>query len=271
MKFLDNQYVEFDGKETKFVDGIFTIFGHGIVVGLGQALDEDPGSLKVYQGRQRAGHGPCGGRIRQTGQPPQNYRLRVLHRTRRCEHGDGGRLRHGKPRAAASLPRRYLRQQTSPTRCCSSWSVRTPLSVTTNDAFRPVCRFWERIIRPEQLMPAMVQAMRVLTDPELTGAVCIALSQDVEGESYDFPDYFLKKRVHKIRRPLPVKEDLDELVALISESRRPMVNTYIYCYSRSGRGAGSLRGKFGIPSAETQAGKSACHLQPSHERWTASA
>ena len=69
------------------------------------------------------------------------------------------------------------------------------LSITTNDAFKPVCKYWDRIIRPEQLMTAMVNAMRVLTDPSETGAICIALSQDVEGESYDFPDYLFEKRV----------------------------------------------------------------------------
>ena len=82
------------------------------------------------------------------------------------------------------------------------------LSITTNDAFKPVAKYWDRITRPEMLMTAMINAMRVLTDPAETGAVCIALSQDVEGESYDYPDYFFEKRVHRIRRQEPAKEEI---------------------------------------------------------------
>jgi 3D-(3,5/4)-trihydroxycyclohexane-1,2-dione acylhydrolase (decyclizing) len=132
-------------------------------------------------------------------------------------------------------------------------------SVTTNDAFRPVCKFWDRITRPEQLMSTMQQALRVLTDPADTGAVCVALSQDVEGESYDYPDYFFQKKIHRIRRLAPVQADLDELVALICESKRPMV----ICgggvrYSEAGKTLENFCETFQIPFGETQAGKSAC-------------
>jgi len=132
-------------------------------------------------------------------------------------------------------------------------------SITTNDAFRPVCKFWDRITRPEQLMSTLVQAMRVLTDPAETGAVCVALSQDVEGESYDYPDYFFQKRVHKIRRMRPVGEDLEILMKLIQESKRPLV----ICgggvrYSEAGETLEKFCSALNIPFAETQAGKSAC-------------
>ena len=81
------------------------------------------------------------------------------------------------------------------------------LSLSTNDAFRAVCRYWDRIVRPEQLMSAMISAMRVLTDPANTGAVCIAMPQDVEGEAYDYPESFFRKRVHHLARRLPEAED----------------------------------------------------------------
>ena len=87
-------------------------------------------------------------------------------------------------------------------------------SVTTNDAFRPVCKFWDRITRPEHLMSTLQQAMRVLTDPAETGAVCVALSQDVEGESYDYPDYFLEKRVWYVDRRLPSEREIDAAVEI---------------------------------------------------------
>lgn len=82
------------------------------------------------------------------------------------------------------------------------------LATTTNDAYKAVTRYWDRISRPEQLMSAMINAMRVLTDTAETGAVCISLPQDVEGESYDFPDEFLAKRVHKITRIVPLSTRL---------------------------------------------------------------
>ena len=108
-------------------------------------------------------------------------------------------------------------------------------------------------------MSTLQQAMRVLTDPAETGAVCVALSQDVEGESYDYPDYFFQKKIHRIRRPAPVQADLEELVAAICESKKPMV----ICgggvrYSEAGATLEKFCETFQIPFGETQAGKSAC-------------
>ncbi len=258
VKFLDNQYVEMDGVENKFVDGIFTIFGHGIVVGLGQALDRDPGALRVYQGRNEQGMAHAA-----AGFARQNNRRRIIA----CASSIGpGAANMVTAAACATVNRIPLLLFPGDT-----FAVRQPdpvlqqleredsPSVTVNDAFRPVCRFWDRITRPEQLMSTMAQAMHVLTDPARTGAVCVALSQDVEGEAYDYPDYFFEKRVHRIRRPRPVREDLTELTELIRNSRRPLV----ICgggvrYSEAGETLERFCEKFRIPFAETQAGKSAC-------------
>ena len=258
VKFLDNQYVELDGQETKFVDGIFTIFGHGIVVGLGQALDEDPGSLRVYQGRNEQGMAHVA-----TGFARQNNRRKILACASSIGPGAANMVTAAATATVNRIPLLLLPGDT--------FAVRQPdpvlqqleqeycPSVTTNDAFRPVCRFWDRITRPEQLMSTMVQAMRVLTDPAETGAVCVALSQDVEGESYEYPDYFFEKRIHRIRRPRPVAEDLQALVEAICESKKPM----IICgggvrYSEAGKTLEAFCERFRIPFAETQAGKSAC-------------
>ena len=258
VKFLDNQYVELDGVQTKFVDGIFTIFGHGIVVGLGQALDQDPGGLRVYQGRNEQGMAHVA-----AGFARQNNRRRIIA----CASSIGpGAANMVTAAAAATVNRIPLLLLPGDT-----FAVRQPdpvlqqleqaysPSVTVNDAFRPVCKFWDRITRPEQIMSTLSQALRVLTDPAETGAVCVALSQDVEGEAYDYPDYFFEKRVHRIRRPRPVKEDLAVLVELIAKSRRPMV----ICgggvrYSEAGETLERFCETFRIPFAETQAGKSAC-------------
>ena len=259
VKFLDNQYVELDGEVTKFVDGVFTIFGHGIVVGLGQALEENPGQLRVYQGRNEQGMAHVA-----AGFARQNNRRKIIA----CASSIGpGAANMVTAAACATVNRIPLLLFPGDT-----FAVRQPdpvlqqleqeycPSVTTNDAFRPVCKFWDRITRPEHLMSTLVQAMRVLTDPADTGAVCVALSQDVEGESYDYPDYFFQKRVHRIRRPAPVQADLEELVALISASKKPM----IICgggvrYSEAGATLEKFCETFHIPFGETQAGKSACH------------
>ena len=259
VKFLDNQYVELDGEVSKFVDGVFTIFGHGIVVGLGQALEENPGQLRVYQGRNEQGMAHVA-----AGFARQNNRRKIIA----CASSIGpGAANMVTAAACATVNRIPLLLFPGDT-----FAVRQPdpvlqqleqeycPSVTTNDAFRPVCKFWDRITRPEQLMSTLAQAMRVLTDPADTGAVCVALSQDVEGESYDYPDYFFQKRVHRIRRPAPVQADLEELVALISASKKPM----IICgggvrYSEAGATLEKFCETFHIPFGETQAGKSACH------------
>ena len=258
VKFLDNQYVELDGVQTKFVDGVFTIFGHGIVVGLGQALDENPGGLRVYQGRNEQGMAHVA-----TGFARQHNRRKIIA----CASSIGpGAANMVTAAATATVNRIPLLLFPGDT-----FAVRQPdpvlqqieqeycPSVTTNDAFRPVCKFWDRITRPEQLMSTLSQAFRVLTDPAETGAVCVALSQDVEGESYDFPDYFFQRKVHRIRRPQPVREDLNDLVELIAASRKPM----IICgggvrYSEAGATLERFCETFNIPFAETQAGKSAC-------------
>lgn len=258
VKFLDNQYIELDGEVTKFVDGVFTIFGHGIVVGLGQALDENPGSLRVYQGRNEQGMAHVA-----TGFARQNNRRKIIA----CASSIGpGAANMVTAAACATVNRIPLLLMPGDT-----FAVRQPdpvlqqleqeycPSVTTNDAFRPVCKFWDRITRPEQLMSTLQQAMRVLTDPADTGAVCVALSQDVEGESYDYPDYFFQKKIHRIRRPAPVQADLDELIDLICESKHPMV----ICgggvrYSEAGQTLEAFCEAFQIPFGETQAGKSAC-------------
>lgn len=259
VKFLDNQYVELDGQVTKFVDGVFTIFGHGIVVGLGQALDENPGELRVYQGRNEQGMAHVA-----TGFARQNNRRKIIA----CASSIGpGAANMVTAAACATVNRIPLLLFPGDT-----FAVRQPdpvlqqieqeysPSVTTNDAFRPVCKFWDRITRPEQLMSTLAQAFRVLTDPAETGAVCVALSQDVEGESFDFPDYFFEKRVHRIRRPVPCQEDLRDLVDAICASKHPMV----ICgggvrYSEAGAALERFCETFKIPFAETQAGKSACH------------
>ena len=132
------------------------------------------------------------------------------------------------------------------------------LGTTTNDALKPVCKYWDRLNRPEQLMSAMINAMRVLTDPADTGAVAICLPQDTEGEAYDYPEYFFKQRVHRIERTPATIEMIEEAVAAIRQAKKPI----IICgggvrYSEAADTMKAFAEEFNIPFGETQAGKSA--------------
>ncbi len=132
------------------------------------------------------------------------------------------------------------------------------LAITTNDAYKPVCRYWDRIIRPEMLMSAMINAMRVLTDTADAGAVCISLCQDVEGESYDFPESFFQKRVHKITRVVPAQDEIDDIAEIIAGAKKPLlIAGGGVRYSEAGKAIEDFAEKFNMPFAETQSGKSA--------------
>lgn len=259
VKFLDNQYVNVDGEEIKFVTGIFTIFGHGMVLGLGQALDEDPGSLTVYQGRNEQGMAHTA-----TAYAKQNNRRRIIACASSIGPGAANMVTAAALATVNNIPLLLFPSDTFSTRqpdpVLQQIEQSNSLSITTNDAFKPVCKYWDRIARPEQLMSALINAMRVLTDPEQTGAVCVALPQDVQGESFDFPEQFFQKRIHRITRQIPVKEEVEDVTNLILHSKFPM----IICgggvkYSQAGKTLEKFCEDFNIPFTETQAGKSACN------------
>lgn len=258
VRFLDQQYVCMDGVETKFVEGIFTIFGHGIVCGLGQALDENPGALKVYQGRNEQSMAHVAAAFAK-----QNNRRKIIACASSIGPGAANMVTAAACATVNQIPLllfpgdAFASRQPDPV--LQQIEQESGLSITTNDALKPVCRYWDRVTRPEQLMSAMINAMRVLTDPAGTGAVCIALPQDTEGESYEYPDYFFQKRVHRITRPVPVVEELEEVCNAVMAAKKPMV----ICgggvrYSEAGEELEQFCETFGIPFAETQAGKSAC-------------
>lgn len=262
VKFLDNQYVSFDGKEEKFVDGIFTIFGHGIVVGLGEALYEAPGNLKVYHGRNEQGMAHVA-----TAFAKQNNRRKIIACSSSVGPGAANMVTAAATATVNNIPLLLLPGDSFATRqpdpVLQQVEQSYNLGITTNDAFKPVCKYWDRINRPEQLMSAMINAMRVLTDPAETGAVCIALPQDVQGEVYDFPEYFFKKRIHRITRPLAVQEEFEEALDVIMNKKKPI----IICgggvrYSEAGEVLADFAEEFNIPICETQAGKSA--IKSSH-------
>ncbi len=257
VKFLDNQYVSFDGKETKFVDGVFTVFGHGIVVGLGQALDEDPGQLRVYQGKNEQGMAHVAASFAK-----QNNRRKIIACASSIGPGSANMVTAAATATVNNVPLLLFPADTfacrQPDPVLQQFEQTDSLSITTTDAFRPVCRYWDRITRPEQLMSAMINAMRVLTDTANTGAVAIALSQDVEGESYDFPESFYAKRVHRITRIVPSPDEIADIAEIIASAKKPLlIAGGGVRYSEAGKAVEDFCEKFNIALAETQNGKSA--------------
>ena len=257
VKFLDNQYVEFDGKVTKFVEGIFGIFGHGNVLGLGQALEQDSGDLILRQGRNEQGMAHAA-----IGFAKQNLRKKIYACTSSVGPGAANMITAAATATANRIPVLLLPGDTFATRqpdpVLQQMEQFHDLTLTTNDGFRAVSKYWDRINRPEQLMTACINAMRVLTDPADTGAVTICVPQDVQGEAYDFPDYFLQKRVHRIERTPPTDEMLQTALDLIKRKKKPL----IVCgggvrYSEAAEQLKAFAEAFDIPFAETQAGKSA--------------
>lgn len=258
VRFLDQQYVSSDGIETKFVEGFFTIFGHGIAVGLGEALDTAPGRLTVHQGRNEQGMCHAAAAFAK-----QNNRKRIIACASSIGPGAANMVTACAAATVNNIPLLVFPSDTfasrQPDPVLQQLEQPGSLAVTTNDAFKPVCRYWDRITRPEQIMTALIQAMRVLTDPAETGACCISLCQDVEGEAYDYPDYFFKKRVHAITRPQAVGEELEAAARAVAASKKPLVIVGGGVkYSDAGETVELFCREFAIPFGETQAGKSAC-------------
>ncbi|MBE5973103.1 3D-(3,5/4)-trihydroxycyclohexane-1,2-dione acylhydrolase (decyclizing) [Lacrimispora xylanisolvens] len=258
VKFLDNQYVSVDGTEIKFVEGFFTIFGHGIAVGLGEALDTNPGQLRVLQGRNE--QGMCHTAIAFA---KQNQRRRIIPCASSVGPGAANMVTACATATVNNIPLLVFPADTfasrQPDPVLQQLEQSSSLATTTNDAFKPVCKYWDRITRPEMIMSALINAMRVLTDPAETGACCISLCQDVEGESFDYPEYFFKKRVHKITRPVAVEEELEEIAEIIAEAKKPIVIVGGGVrYSDAGEVVEKFCEEFKIPFGESQAGKSAC-------------
>ncbi|SFN47694.1 3D-(3,5/4)-trihydroxycyclohexane-1,2-dione acylhydrolase (decyclizing) [Xenorhabdus japonica] len=257
VKFLNQQYINVDGEEYPFIRGIFTIFGHGNVLGLGQALEQEAGHLRVYQGCNEQGMAHIA-----TGFAKQKKRQQIFAVTSSVGPGAANMVTAAATATANRIPLLLLPGDTfacrQPDPVLQQVEQYSDGTISTNDCFRPVSRYWDRISRPEQLMTAMIHAMRVLTDPADTGAVTICLPQDVQGEVWDYPAYFFQKRVHRIERRPASLVRVQEAIALIHRKKRPL----LICgggvrYSEAHAVFCHFAETFNIPFAETQAGKSA--------------
>jgi 3D-(3,5/4)-trihydroxycyclohexane-1,2-dione acylhydrolase (decyclizing) len=257
LRFLENQYVSMDGKEHKFVNGVLGIFGHGNVTGIGEALEYMPTGLTYIRGSNEQGLVHVA-----SAYAKQKNRLGIFAVTSSIGPGATNMITGAATATVNRLPVLLLPGDVfacrQPDPVLQQLEVPWNYTVTANDCFKPVSRYWDRIARPEQLMTAMLNAMRVLTDPVDTGAVTVCLSQDVQAEAYDYPETFFRKRVHYIDRRQPSRRALDLAVKKILGARRPLIiaGGGVHYSFASGELAGFARA-FGIPVAETQAGKSA--------------
>src|SRR5437868_116115 len=255
VRFLSAQRTERDGVDHKFIEGCFGIFGHGNVTGVGQALAQDPQLLTYYQSRneQAMVHTAAG-----------FAKMRNRLATMACTTSIGPGATNMVTGAAAATINRipvlllpgdvFASRRPDPV----LQQLETPWSgdESVNDCFRPVTRYWDRVQRPEQLVPAALAAMRVLTSQAETGAVTLALPQDVQAEAFDYPDGFFERRVWHLPRPLPEAGLLDRAAELIRASRRPLIVAGGgVIYSEAPAALARLVARTGIPVGETQAGK----------------
>src|SRR5215211_9324828 len=219
VRFLPNQYVERDGTEQRFFAGCFGIFGHGNVAGVGQALQEYADAMPYYQARNEQAMVHASSAYAR-----QKNRLSTYACTSSIGPGATNMVTGAALATLNRLPVLLLPGDIFATRVADPvlQQLEDPGApdVSVNDAFRPVSRFFDRIDRPEQLPASLLLAMRVLTDPVDTGAVTIALPQDVQAEAYDWPEELFERRVWRVRRPPAEADVLAEAAAMLRSARR---------------------------------------------------
>ncbi|MDR3171165.1 MAG: 3D-(3,5/4)-trihydroxycyclohexane-1,2-dione acylhydrolase (decyclizing) [Treponema sp.] len=255
LRFLDNQYIEVDGEEIKFVAGVFGIFGHGVVVGLGEALAAKQNPLPFYQAKNEQG-----GAHAAMGFAKQNNRRRIMAVCSSIGPGALNMVTAAGTATANHIPVLFLPGDVfacrQPDPVLQQVEIPHDYTKTSGDAFRAVSRYWDRVNRPEQLMSALINAFRVLTDPAETGAVTLCLPQDVQGEAYDYPEVFFAKRVHHIERRIPTPGQIERSAAMLKAAKKPLV----ICgggvrFSGAGAALEQFCQTYHIPFGETQAGK----------------
>ena len=252
--FLKNQYSERDRKQQRFFEGCLGIFGHGNVAGLGQALEQDPG-LRYYLFRNEQAMVHAATAFAKT-----SFRLRALVCTSSIGPGATNMITGAATATVNRLPVLLLpgdifaRRNVAPV----LQQLESPFTqdISANDCFKPVSRYWDRIQRPEQLLTALPEAMRVLTSPAETGAVTIAFPQDVQAEAFDFPEKFFAKKVWVIPRNRCDRDLLQRAAEWIRAAKKPLIVAGGgVLYSQATEALAQFAQATGIPVCETQAGK----------------
>ncbi|MEK5231330.1 3D-(3,5/4)-trihydroxycyclohexane-1,2-dione acylhydrolase (decyclizing) [Lysinibacillus sp. FSL K6-0232] len=256
VKFLQQQYIHVDGEEFRFVDGIFTIFGHGNVLGIGQALEQYGEGLNIYQGKNEQGMAHAAIAFSK-----QKLRQQIYAVTTSVGPGSANLAAAAGTALANNIPVLFLPgdvfSSRQPNPVLQQIEHEHSADISTNDALRAVSRYWDRVTRPEQLMSSLIRAFEVMTNPATAGPATICIGQDVEGEAFDYDESFFKKRVHYVDRKAPVARELQGAIELIKNSKRPIfVVGGGAKYSQAQEVLARISEQCHIPLVETQAGKS---------------
>jgi len=256
VSFLAKQFVERDGRETAFFAGVWGIFGHGNVAGVGQALHQDP-TLRYYLSRNEQAMVHTA-----TAFAKMSNRLRAFACTSSIGPGATNMITGAATATINRLPVLLLpgdifaRRNVAPV--LQQLESEHSQDVSVNDAFKPVSRYWDRINRPDQLPFALMEAMRVLSSPAETGAVTLALPQDVQAEPWDYPEELFEKRVWHVARPPADRAALARATQAIRSATSPLIIAGGgVIYSEASLALSHLVERTGIPVGETQAGKGA--------------
>ncbi|RKU30245.1 3D-(3,5/4)-trihydroxycyclohexane-1,2-dione acylhydrolase (decyclizing) [Candidatus Poribacteria bacterium] len=255
VQYLTQQYVERDGKETAFFAGMFGIFGHGNVAGIGQALHQYSDSFRFFQTRNEQSMVHTAAAYAK-----MSNRLSTIACTTSIGPGATNMLTGAAGATINRLPVLLLPGDIFSTRLVAPvlQQLESPNSqdISVNDCFKPISRYWDRINRPEQIITALPEAMRILTSQVDTGTVTLALPQDVQAEAYPYPEELFEKRVYTIPRPRPDSNLLKNAIDWISGSKHPLIIAGGgVIYSEATEHLAKFVEQTGIPVGETFAGK----------------
>ncbi|MCL6699518.1 3D-(3,5/4)-trihydroxycyclohexane-1,2-dione acylhydrolase (decyclizing) [Sphingomonas sp. NSE70-1] len=255
VRYLANQYVELDGAEAPYFAGVWAIFGHGNVAGLGEALTDVQDLLPTYRAHneQAMAHAAIA-------YAKQMRRRRAMICTSSIGPGATNMVTAAALAHVNRLPVLFLPGDVYASRRPDPVLQQVEDfgdgTVSANDSFRPVSRYFDRIVRPEQLLDALPRALAIMLDPVSCGPATLAFCQDVQAEAFDYPDSFFQRRVWRIRRAAPERQDIRRLADAIRQSAAPLLiaGGGVH-YSIASDELASFASAFGIPVAETQAGK----------------
>jgi 3D-(3,5/4)-trihydroxycyclohexane-1,2-dione acylhydrolase (decyclizing) len=257
VRFLAAQKVEIGGRKQRLFEGVFAIFGHGNVAGMGEALYAARESLPTYRAHNEQAMAHAAIAFAKA-----SRRRRMMACTTSIGPGatnmvSAAAVAHVNRLPVLLIPGDVFANR-KPDPVLQQVEDFGDGTVSANDCFRPVSRYFDRITRPEQIVPALTRAVAVLTDPAECGPVTLAFCQDVQTEAYEYPASFFEERVHRGRRIAPDPREVEDAAALLKEAKKPLV----ICgggvlYSEAERELIDFCAQRGIPVAETQAGKSA--------------
>jgi len=257
VRFLAAQKVKIDGRKKRLFEGVFAIFGHGNVAGIGEALYAARDSLPTYRAHNEQAMAHAAVAFAKA-----SRRKRMMACTTSIGPGatnmvTAAAMAHVNRLPVLLIPGDIFANR-RPDPVLQQIEDLSDGTISANDCFRPVSRYFDRITRPEHLVPALNRAIAVLTDPADCGPVTLGFCQDVQTEAYDYPESFFDERVHRQRRVAPDPQEVADAAALLRDAKKPLV----VCgggvlYSDAERELIDFCARRGIPVAETQAGKSA--------------